>query len=60
MTQPSLLQPYNYTLFVWAVVVGYLFFGDVPDQLTFVGAAIIIASGIYAWHRERVRAAPVK
>jgi drug/metabolite transporter (DMT)-like permease len=60
MTQPSLLQPFNYTLFVWAVVVGYLFFGDVPDRFTLVGAAIVIASGIYAWHRERVRAAPAK
>jgi drug/metabolite transporter (DMT)-like permease len=55
MTQPSRLQPFNYTLFVWAVVVGYLFFGDIPDAWTFAGAAIIIASGIYAWHRERVR-----
>ncbi len=56
MTQPSLLQPYNYTLFVWAVVVGYLFFGDIPDRWTLAGAAVIIASGIYVWHRERVRA----
>ncbi len=55
MTQPSLLQPYNYTLFVWAVVVGWLLFGDVPDAWTWSGAAIIIASGIYVWHRERVR-----
>jgi drug/metabolite transporter (DMT)-like permease len=58
MTQPSRLQPFNYTLFVWAVVVGYAFFGDIPDRWTFAGAAIIIASGIYAWHRERVRALP--
>ncbi len=55
ITQPSRLQPFSYTLFVWAVVVGYLFFGDIPDAWTFAGAAIIIASGIYAWHRERVR-----
>jgi drug/metabolite transporter (DMT)-like permease len=57
MTQPALLQPYNYTLFVWAVVVGYLMFGDIPDRWTLAGAAIIIASGLYVWHRERVRAA---
>ena len=56
MTLPSLLQPYAYTLFVWAVVVGFVFFGDVPDVWTLTGAAVIIASGIYAWHRERVRA----
>lgn len=56
MAQPALLQPYNYSLFVWAVLVGYLMFGHVPDRWTFAGAAIIIASGLYVWHRERVRA----
>ena len=53
MTQPSLLQPYNYTLFIWAVVVGYVLFGDVPDRWTWAGAAIIVTSGIYVWWRER-------
>lgn len=57
MAQPALLQPYNYSLFVWAVLVGYLMFGHVPDSWTLTGAAVIIASGIYVWHRERVRAA---
>lgn len=49
------LQPYSYTLLIWAAVIGYLWFGDVPDGWTIAGAAIIIASGLYAWHRERVR-----
>jgi len=56
MTEPALLQPYNYSLFVWAVVVGYLMFGHIPDDWTLAGAAIIIVSGLYVWHRERVRA----
>ncbi|MGE0768825.1 MAG: DMT family transporter [Hyphomicrobiaceae bacterium] len=51
------LQPYGYTLLVWAAVIGFLMFGDVPDAWTLVGAAIVIASGLYAWHRERLRAA---
>lgn len=55
VAEPSLLQPYSYTLFVWAVVVGFLFFGDLPDAWTLAGAAIIITSGIYIWHRERQR-----
>jgi drug/metabolite transporter (DMT)-like permease len=55
MTAPSRLQPFNYSLFVWAVAVGYGFFGDIPDRWTFAGAALIICSGIYAWHRENVR-----
>jgi drug/metabolite transporter (DMT)-like permease len=56
MTEPSLLQPFSFTLFVWAIVVGYVMFGDVPDRWTLGGASLIIASGLYAWHRERVRA----
>lgn len=56
LTQPSLLQPYSYTLFVWAVAVGYVLFGHVPDAWTLCGAGVIIASGIYVWYRERVRA----
>ncbi len=56
MTTPATLQPYTYTLFVWAIVVGYVMFGDMPDLWTLAGAGIIIASGTYVWHRERVRA----
>jgi drug/metabolite transporter (DMT)-like permease len=56
MTEPSLLQPFSFTLFVWAIVVGYALFGDVPDRWTLAGASLIIGSGLYAWHRERVRA----
>ena len=52
--QAGALQPYSYTLLIWAAVIGYLWFGDVPDRWTMAGAAIIIASGLYAWHRERV------
>ena len=57
LTEPSLLQPFSYTLFVWAIVVGFTLFGDVPDGWTLAGASLIIGSGLYAWYRERVRAA---
>lgn len=57
LAEAGALQPYGYTLLVWAAVIGWLAFGDVPDRWTFAGAGIILASGIYAWHRERVRAA---
>jgi drug/metabolite transporter (DMT)-like permease len=60
MTEPSSLQPFTYSLFVWAVVVGYVMFGDVPDRWTFAGATVIISSGIYVWYRERVRAAEIQ
>lgn len=52
----SVLQPFNYTLLLWATTVGYLLFGDLPDGITVAGAAIVVASGLYTWWRERVRA----
>lgn len=48
------LQPFSYTLLIWATAIGYLFFGHTPDRWTIAGALIIIASGLYAWHRERL------
>jgi drug/metabolite transporter (DMT)-like permease len=37
----------------WITFLGWLMFGDLPDGWTFVGAAIVIASGIYVYARER-------
>ncbi|MDF1791310.1 MAG: DMT family transporter [Thalassobaculaceae bacterium] len=52
----SVLQPFNYTLLIWATTIGFVVFDDLPDLWTVVGAAIIVASGLYVWWRERVRA----
>lgn len=49
------LAPFLYTQIVWMIALGYLVFGDVPDLWTLGGASIVIASGIYLFHRERVR-----
>jgi drug/metabolite transporter (DMT)-like permease len=51
----STLAPMSYTLIVWATALGYLIYGTLPDTWTWAGAAIIIAGGLYVWHRERVR-----
>jgi drug/metabolite transporter (DMT)-like permease len=50
----STLSPFVYSQLVAATAIGYLVFGDLPDGWTIAGAAIIIASGIYLLHRERV------
>ena len=50
----SMLAPYSYSTVVWAVMFGFLVFGTLPDLATWIGSAIIVASGIYIWHRERV------
>jgi drug/metabolite transporter (DMT)-like permease len=49
----SIVVPYQYTTIIWAVAFGYLVFGDVPDLAMLVGAAIIIAAGLFILARER-------
>ena len=49
----SVVAPYQYTIILWAIALGYLVFGDVPDALTLAGAAIIIAAGLYIFWREQ-------
>ena len=53
----SVLAPFSYIQLLWSALMGFLVFANVPDQWTLVGAAIIVASGLYTAHRERVRAA---
>lgn len=52
----SALAPYNYAGFLWALLIGLMVFSELPDMLTLVGAGVILGSGIYVWHRERVHA----
>jgi drug/metabolite transporter (DMT)-like permease len=51
----STLSPFMYTQLVWATTLGYLIFHDVPNAWTIAGAGIVVASGLYLLHRERVR-----
>jgi drug/metabolite transporter (DMT)-like permease len=51
----SVLAPFSYTQLLWASILGFLVFGEVPDAWTVTGAMFIVASGLYTAHRERVR-----
>jgi drug/metabolite transporter (DMT)-like permease len=51
----SVLAPFSYTQLLWVSILGFLVFGELPDLWTIVGAAVIVASGLYTAHRERVR-----
>ncbi len=53
----SALAPFSYSQLVWVTVLGVFVFGEVPDLWTIVGAAVIIGSGLYTAHRERLRRA---
>jgi drug/metabolite transporter (DMT)-like permease len=49
----SVVVPYQYSMIVWAVMFGYVVFGDVPSLATIVGAVIIIGAGLYIFIREQ-------
>tara|TARA_B100000989_G_C19509948_1_gene458466 strand:- start:334 stop:1257 length:924 start_codon:yes stop_codon:yes gene_type:complete len=50
----SVLAPFQYLEIVTATILGYLVFNDVPAISTIMGSSIIIGSGIYLFHRERL------
>jgi drug/metabolite transporter (DMT)-like permease len=51
----SVLAPFSYVQLLWVTFLGFVIFGEVPDIWTIAGAAVIVASGLYTAHRERVR-----
>ncbi len=52
----ALVAPFDYSYILYATVLGYVVFGDVPAPATWIGAALLTASGLYIIHREQVRA----
>jgi len=55
--QAVFVSPLHYTIIIWASLYGYLLFGQFPDLWTWIGSFVIMASGLYVFHRERERAA---
>lgn len=49
----TLLQPFNYTSLVWATLIGFTVFGEIPDGWTVAGAMLIVGAGGYVVWRER-------
>ena len=53
----TVVAPFSYASIIWAILYGFLFFGDLPDLWTLAGASIIAAGGLYILHREQIRKA---
>ncbi|MEM0990618.1 MAG: DMT family transporter [Pseudomonadota bacterium] len=52
----GVVSPFRYTNLLWALALGFVVFGEIPSALALIGSAIIMATGLYSLHRERVRA----
>ena len=54
IASPSAVSLFEYSLIIWSIITGYLFFNDIPTIRTFVGVTLIVSAGIYIYIRERV------
>ena len=50
--EAGLVAPFKYTSLLWALLIGYFAFGELPDVSTLSGAAIIVSAGLYVLYRE--------
>lgn len=49
----AVVSPFRYSVMIWALLLGIFVFGETPDMLTILGTAIIIATGVFTFYRER-------
>ena len=49
----AFISPFRYTGLLWALLLGWLVFGEWPDALTLLGAVIVVATGLFTLYRER-------
>ena len=52
----SVIGSFRYASVLWALAIGYVLWGDVPNLLAIAGIAVIVGAGLYVLHRERYRA----
>ena len=57
VAQAVVVAPVQYTLLIWGTFYGFVVFEQLPDGWTWIGALIIMATGIYTLNRERLVAA---
>ena len=55
IASPSVVSLFEHSLIIWAMLIGYFLFQDVPTYRTFIGVVLIISAGIYIYIREKAR-----
>ncbi|MDG1709408.1 MAG: DMT family transporter [Emcibacteraceae bacterium] len=54
-SETTAIMPIDFTRLLFSALIGYFFFAETPDIYTFIGASVILASAVYAAHREMLR-----
>jgi drug/metabolite transporter (DMT)-like permease len=55
VASPSVVSLFEYSLIIWAIIIGYFLFDNIPSPRIFLGVALIIGAGIYIYIREKAR-----
>ena len=55
VSDPAVISPYEYSLLIWMILLGYLVWGDVPSVNIAIGMVLIVGAGIYIFYRERIK-----
>jgi len=50
----AFVAPFRYSALIWALLLGFVLFGDIPDGYTIIGSIIVVLTGIYTFYRERI------
>lgn len=48
----AVVSPFDYSRLIWATMLGYVIFGNLPDGWTLLGATVIVGAGLYVYRRE--------
>ena len=51
----AVVSPFEYSALIWATLLGFLLWGELPDAFTLIGAGIVISSGLYIIYRETIK-----
>lgn len=50
--EAAVVAPFDYMALLWGILIGWLVWGELPEPLVYLGAAVVVASGLYILHRE--------
>jgi drug/metabolite transporter (DMT)-like permease len=55
IASPSVVSPFEYSILLWALLIGWIYFDEIPRLNTVIGILIIVSSGIYIFMREKAQ-----
>jgi drug/metabolite transporter (DMT)-like permease len=56
----AVVSPFEYSALIWATLLGFLMWGELPDGYTLIGVGVVILSGLYIIYREAIQGGRVR